>query len=111
MIKVCLLFDNLSVHNSMPRLPQDPYLDPHCTFFSKIKSADICKDWVRGLTKKSDQRLRFKFNNIIQEYNADRKMRQNSLGQILISYFHTLKAQMSELPLSSLCVNEKMTTP
>ena len=56
MIKVCLLFDNLSVHNSMLRLPQGPYLDPHCTFFSKIKSADICKDWVRGLTKKSDQR-------------------------------------------------------
>ena len=28
----------------------DPYLDPHCTLFSKIKSADICKDsdWVRG---------------------------------------------------------------
>ena len=40
----------------MLRLPQGPYLDPHCTFFSKIKSADICKDWVRGLTKKSDQR-------------------------------------------------------
>ena len=56
MIKVCLLFDNLSVHNSMLRLPQGPYLDPHCTFFSKMKSADICKDWVRGLTKKSDQR-------------------------------------------------------
>ena len=79
MIIVCLLFDNLSVHNSMLRLPQGPYLDPHCTFFSKIKSADICKDWVRGLTKrKSDQRLPFKLNNIIQEYNADRKMRQNS---------------------------------
>ena len=56
MIKVCLLFDNLSVHNSMLRLSHGPYLDPHCTFFSKIKSADICKDWVRGLTKKSDQR-------------------------------------------------------
>ena len=57
MIKVCLLFDNLSVHNSLLRLPQGPYLDPHCTFFfSNIKSADICKDWVRGLTKKSDQR-------------------------------------------------------
>ena len=24
------------------------YLDPHCTFASKIKSADICKDWVRS---------------------------------------------------------------
>ena len=62
----------------MLRLPQGPYLDPHCTFFSKTKSADICKDWVRGLTKKSDQRLRFKLNNIIEEYNADRKTRQNS---------------------------------
>ena len=38
----------------------DPYLDPHCTFVSKIKSADNCKDWVRSLTKISDQRLRFK---------------------------------------------------
>ena len=37
-------------------------------------------------------------------------MRAVALGQILISYFHTLKAQMSELPLSSRCVNEKMTT-
>ena len=36
------------------------YLDPHCTFVSKIKLADICKDWVRSLTKMSDQRLRFK---------------------------------------------------
>ena len=80
MIKVCLLFDNLSVHNSMLRMPQGPYLDPHCTFFSKMKSADICKDWVGGLTKKSliSAGLRFKLNNIIQEYNADRKMRQNS---------------------------------
>ena len=55
-----------------------PYLDPHCTFVSKIKSADICNYWVRGLTKRSAQRLRFKLINIIQEYNADRKMRQNS---------------------------------
>ena len=37
MIKVCLLFDNLSVHNSMLRLPQGPYLDPHCTFFFENK--------------------------------------------------------------------------
>ena len=36
------------------------YLDPHCKFVSKIKSADICKDWVRSLTKMSDQCLRFK---------------------------------------------------
>ena len=55
-----------------------PYLDPHCTFFSKIKSADICKDWNRGLTKMSGQRLRFKLKNKIQEYNADRKMRQKN---------------------------------
>ena len=78
----------------MLRLPQGPYLDPHCTFFSNMISAG----------------LRFKLNNIIQEYDADRKMRQNSREQSLISYFHTLKAQMSELPLSSRCVNEKMTT-
>ena len=67
MIKVCLLFDNLSVHNSMLRLPQGPYLDPHCTFFSKIKSADICKDWVRGLTKNSDQR---RFSLQVKQYNT-----------------------------------------
>ena len=46
-----------------------PYLDPHYTFVSKIKSADICKDWVWGLTIMSDQRLCFKLKkNIIQEY-------------------------------------------
>ena len=59
------------------------YLDPHCTVVSKIKSADICKDWVRSFTKMSDQRLRFKLKNIIQEYNADKKMRQNSREQSL----------------------------
>ena len=41
-----------------------------------------------SLTKRSDKRLHFKLKNIIQRYNADRKMHQSALGQILISFKH-----------------------
>ena len=82
-----------------------PNLDPHCAFFSNIKSADIYRTWSEVWQKG----LISVFASI-QEYKRRQKyaptfMKAVALGQILISYFHTL----SELLLSSRCVDQKMT--
>ena len=94
----------LSVHNSMLRLSQGPYLDPHCTFFSKKKSADICKDWVRGLTKKSDQR---RSSLQVKQYNTGIYCRQKNATKFmravayqLLSHFKSTDERTpTELPL------------
>ena len=51
-----------------------------------------------SLTKRSDQRLRFKLKNIIQKYNADRKMHQSALVKSL-SALNTDERTPTEFPL------------
>ena len=81
----------------------------HTVHFLKFKSAGFCKILGPRFDKKVWSASLLQVKNIIQEYNAPKFMRAVALGQILISYFHTLNTD-EELPLSSCCVNEKIST-
>ena len=63
-----------------------PYLDLHCTFFRKLNQLTSV-----GLTKRSSLQVKKYDTGILcrQKY-APKFTRAVALGQILISYFHTL---------------------